>query len=271
MRLARATKIPSRSVFDLATLKETRRTLLRGIGLDVAGTPGGQIAAAVGSKGSSKLVLVTEKQTSDLDLGIGWRAAHIPGYIEYSPDAKLLFVSGHPGQSGSYPNSSKDTATPAGLDVYDVSDPDAPGGLKKKASIRTANQTMVGGHFLVSPGAEFLVFHSGAVVETANLGGNNGEGAVGGFGGGNTGFPGGGVVPPAQEVYRSRRVECRYLLQAVQGRVALGRVGSCPRWERNQMVAKMASRAAAGVVARRAVLDRRAEWVGNRLNRVTRR
>ena len=77
--------------------------------------------------------------------------------------------------------------------------PDAPNGMKKKASIRTAGGHMVGGHFLVSPDGDYLVFHTGAVLETANIGGNNGEGTVGGGGPpGPGGFGAPGAGAPAQ-------------------------------------------------------------------------
>ena len=72
--------------------------------------------------------------------------------------------------------------------MYDVVDADSPTGLKKTASIRTASKEMVGGHFFVSPTGEYLVFQTGVVLETARIGGSNGESnAVGG------GFPGGGA------------------------------------------------------------------------------
>ena len=116
--------------------------------------------------------------------------------MEFSSDGKTLFVSGHPAASGSYARQGQ-PAQPAGLDVYEVTDADAPNGVKKKASIRTAGGLQIGGHFLMSPDSDFLVFHTGVVVETANVGGNNGEGTVGGGLGGPPG-PGaaGGAFPP---------------------------------------------------------------------------
>jgi hypothetical protein len=184
-------------LYDLASLTMVKTVSLQGGGLDVAATSGGQYAAAVVVNGSSKVVLATDKDLRDFDTGAGWKAAAKPGYVEYSPDGKLLFVSGHPGASGSYPRQGQQQ-TSAGLDVYDVTDADSASGLKKKASIRTAGGQMVGGHFVMSPGGEYLVFHTGAVVETANVGGNNGEGAVGagaqpGLGAPGFGAPGAGI------------------------------------------------------------------------------
>jgi hypothetical protein len=174
-------------VYDMTNGKKIKDLPLQGVGNDIAATASGQYAAAVMSAGALKLVLATDSSTRDLELGIGWKAAAKPGYVDYSPDGKQLYVSGHPFLSGSYPTQQGQQAHPAGLDVYDVTDADSPTGLKKKASIRTAGGHMVGGHFLVSPEGEYLVFQTGVVVETAKIGGSNGEGnAVGG------GFPGRG-------------------------------------------------------------------------------
>jgi hypothetical protein len=182
-------------MYDLMTLIMVKTVDLQGGALDVTATQSGGFAAAVVSNGNSKVVLANDKEVRDLDVGAGWKAAAKPGYVEFSPDGKLLFVSGHPGASGSYARQGQQQQ-PAGLDVYEVVDADAPTGFRKKASIRTAGGQMVGGHFLLSPGGEYLVFHTGAVVETANIGGNNGQVAPGGFGGGVGGgnFPG-GVAP----------------------------------------------------------------------------
>src|SRR5262245_15209729 len=121
----------------------------------------------------------------DLDLGIIWKAAAKPGYVEYSPDGKRLFVSGHFGMTGN---------DNAGLDVYEVNDPNSTTGLKKKASIRTAGGIPVGGHFLISPDGEYIAFHSGAVLAINDLGGYTGDGVAA-----NAGAPGGtpGVTVPA--------------------------------------------------------------------------
>ena len=98
--------------------------------------------------------------------------------------ARLLFVSGHVGMSGG--------RQAAGLDVYEVTDPNSPTGLKKKASIVTAGDQAVGGHFFVSPDGEYLVFHTGVVVATNDIGGSNGEAVAGAAGAGGascTGLP----------------------------------------------------------------------------------
>jgi len=182
-------------LYDAANLTEVKRINLQGGGLDAAAATGGQFAAVVVANGQSKVVFAGDSDpiTHDLEFGPGWKAAAKPGYVEFSPDGKLLFVSGHPGASGSYPRPGQQP-TPAGLDVYEVTDANSPSGVKKKASIRTANRQMVGGHFLVSPDGEYLVFHNGPVVEAANVGGNNGEGAA--IGGGGFGFPGSGAPAP---------------------------------------------------------------------------
>jgi len=175
-------------VYDTAG-KKIKEHSLQGIGNDLAATANGQYVAAVMSAGALKLVLANEtNNTRDLELGFGWKAAAKPGYVEYSPDGKHLYVSGHPFLSGSYPKQQGQQTHPGGLDVYDVVDADSPTGLKKTASIRTASKEMVGGHFFVSPTGEYLVFQTGVVLETARIGGSNGESnAVGG------GFPGGGA------------------------------------------------------------------------------
>jgi len=182
-------------LYDATNLTEIKRINLQGSGLDAAAAAGGQFAAAVVVNGNSKVVVAGESDaiTHDLEVGPGWKAAAKPGYVEFSPDGKHLFVSGHPGASGSYARPGHQP-TPAGLDVYEVTDANSPSGVKKKASIRTANRLMVGGHFLVSPDGEYLVFHNGPVVETTKVGGNNGEGAA--IGGGGFGFPGGGAPAP---------------------------------------------------------------------------
>ena len=182
--------------YDIETLFEIKKRSLQGGANDIGATSAGQIAGAVNGATGIKVVLATETGTRDLELGIGWKAANKPGYVKFSPDGKLLFVSGHPGQSGTFATQQ----WPAGLDVYEVTDAESPTGVKKKASIRTAGGIMVGGHFFVSPDGDFLVFHSGAVIDPANVGGNNGEGTpgggIGGGGvGGGLGFPGGGVAP----------------------------------------------------------------------------
>jgi hypothetical protein len=187
-------------LYDLSSLTMVKTISLQGGGLDIAATAGGQYAAAVVVNGASKVVLATDKDIRDFDTGLGWKAAAKPGYVEYSSDGKLLFVSGHPGASGSYPRPGQQQV-PAGLDVYEVTDPDAAGGIKKKASIRTAGGQMVGGHFVVSPNGDYIVFHTGAVLETANIGGNNGEGTLGGGGPpgpglGAPGVPGAGLGAP---------------------------------------------------------------------------
>jgi len=190
-------------VLDTTNLGQAKKLPLQGIANDVAATAGGQFVAPVGGTGGINLVLATDASTRDLELGINWKAAAKPGYVQFAPDGKTLFVSGFPSASGSYARQGQQ-AYPPGLDVYEVTDADSPAGFKKKASIRTAGHQMVGGHFVMSPDGEFLVFQSGAVLEASKVGGNNGEGGVGGFGGGvgaGGGFPGvglpiGGAAPP---------------------------------------------------------------------------
>jgi hypothetical protein len=151
----------------------------------------GEVAITVAGSGPgipSKLLMVSNSGPQDVQLGIGWKAAvngSLPGYVEYSPDGKLLFVSAYKAM---------------GLDVYEVSsDPSSQLTiLKKKASIRTAGGQPVGGHFFISPDGLYLIDHHGIVIETANVGGSNGEalnaGGVPGAPGrpGGPGFPGGG-------------------------------------------------------------------------------
>ncbi len=154
---------------------------LQGVANHIAAAPGGQIAATLASttpNGPTRAVLANEiGQTQDLDLGRRWRATRHAYYIEYSPDGKLLFMSPHRAK---------------GVDVYEVSDPASPTGLTKKASITTANNNSVGGHFFISPDGKFFVEHHGVVIDTSNFGGNNGEAT-----GDATGFapPGGGIGP----------------------------------------------------------------------------
>jgi predicted Zn finger-like uncharacterized protein len=179
-------------VYDIETLAPVKALSLNGAANDLGAAAGGQFVAAVNTNTGIKLVLATDKDgTRDIDLGPGWKAAGKPGYVDFSPDGKLLFVSGHPALSGSYTRQAGQQPQAAGLDVYEVTDPDSTTGVKKKASILTAGGRMIGGHFLMSPDGAYLVFHSGAVVESANVGGSNGEGAAGGGIGGGT-----GVVPP---------------------------------------------------------------------------
>ena len=138
-------------MYDLSSLTMVKTVSLQGGGLDIAATASGQYAAAIVANGASKLLLATDKDIRDFDGGVGWKAAAKPGYVEFAADGKLLFVSGHPGASGSYPRQGQQQQ-PAGLDVYEVTDPSSADGIKKKASIRTAGGQMVGGHFVVSPG-----------------------------------------------------------------------------------------------------------------------
>jgi hypothetical protein len=174
---------------DPSNLVETKKVSLQGpVANDIAPASGGQIAATVAAPAPNpgiNVVLVIDNTVRPFDLGFNWKAAAKPGYVEYSPDSKLLFVSGYPALSGNHP---------PGLDVYEVTDADVPTGLKKKASIRTATNQKVGGHFFISPGGEYLVFQTGVVVATNDVGGNNGEGVPGG--GTGIGGVGGGFVPP---------------------------------------------------------------------------
>ena len=167
-----AKKTASIRIFNPADLTAKARPL-GGIANDMAQAKGGQFAATVQGIGpnSNKVVLISEKRNNtaiDFELGFTWRTAN-NGYVEFSPDGKLLFVSSYRAK---------------GLDVYEVNDPDAPNGLKKKASIQTAGGREFGGHFYVSPDGDYLVDHHGLVLATANVGGSNGEAVGGAIGGG---------------------------------------------------------------------------------------
>ncbi len=186
-------KVAHVRTFDLnsETLTAVKALPLQGTANDVAASTTGQFAGVVLGAAGTKVLLATEAETKDFDFGFGWKAAAKPGYVEFSPDGKLLFVSGHVGLTG---------RQSAGLDVYEVTDANSPTGLKKKASILTAGEQAVGGHFFISPDGEYLVFHTGVVVAANDIGGSNGE-AVAAAGGGGVGgapaagFPGG--VQPA--------------------------------------------------------------------------
>ena len=111
-----------------------------------------------------------------MDLGAGIHSAN-GGYVRFDQTGKKLFVSSWHG---------------SGLDVYDVTDASSANGLKLKASIRTVRKGTVGGHFILSPDSQFVVFNDGLVVEVDKLGSTlpkQGGGAPGGVPG--MGFPGG--------------------------------------------------------------------------------
>ena len=121
-----------------------------------------------------------------------------------------------------------------------MTDADAPNGVKKKASIRTAGGLQIGGHFLMSPDSDFLVFHTGVVVETANVGGNNGEGTVGGGLGGSS-WPRRGrrSVPAPTGRWRRSAASSRR-------RALTGRAEAAPWGRRSPTRARWSGRTASG-------------------------
>jgi hypothetical protein len=101
----RGTTASSVHFYDMENLTQIRKRNLQGIANDVGTTAAGQIAAAVGSANGVKVVLSTETGTRDLELGIGWKAAAKPGYVEYSPDGKLSSYQDIPVSRGHTRNS----------------------------------------------------------------------------------------------------------------------------------------------------------------------
>jgi hypothetical protein len=169
-----ATKSSVIHVYNPDTLSEESTVQVQGVGNHLASAPGSskhQMAVTIAGTGGptipSKLMLTGDGGPQEVSLGIGWKAAvnaSIPGYVEYSPNGKMLFISAF---------------RAAGLDAYEVTDIESPTGLKKKASIRTAGGPtgFVGGHFFVSPDGAYLVDHHGIVLDTSDIGGSNGEAA----------------------------------------------------------------------------------------------
>ncbi len=181
-------------VYNQETLKEDKQPIsAQGVANHIASAPSaakGDSAVTVAGSGANlpgKLYVIGNSGPQEMQLGLGWKAAangNTAGFVEYSPDGKLLFVTAY---------------RAPGLDVYEVGNDSTSSltTLKKKASIRTAGgpTQYVGGHFYISPDGLYLVDHHGIVLETANIGGSNGEGAnAGAFG--QPGRPGGPGVGP---------------------------------------------------------------------------
>jgi hypothetical protein len=190
---ANQAKAPQIHVYNPETLEEAvgdKIELQKGSAANhMAPAPGstkGQVVVTVAGDLSSaaKTYLAGKNGKEEMQLGIGWKASvnHLltsaPGYAEYSPDGKMLFLSAF--RTG-------------GLDVFEVTDIENFGGLKKTASIRTARGNEVGGHFFVSPDGKYLVDHHGVVIETAKVGGSNGEAP------GVASTPGAGPAPPGPQ------------------------------------------------------------------------
>jgi len=182
-------------VYNQETLKEDKQPIsAQGVANHMASAPGaakGDSAVTVAGSGANlpgKLYVIGNGGPQEMQLGLTWKAAangNTAGYVEYSPDGKLLFVTAY---------------RAPGLDVYEVGNDSTSSltTLKKKASIRTAGgqNQYVGGHFFISPDGLYLIDHHGIVLETANIGGSNGEGANVGGGFGQPGRPGGPGVGP---------------------------------------------------------------------------
>jgi hypothetical protein len=150
-------------------LKDIKEYKFEGVANHIVSAPNSKkdrVAATVtGSEPTNppKVDLGGDDGTMEMQLGVGWRAANngtTPGYVEYSPDGKMVFLSAF--RAG-------------GIDVFEVTDVDAISGWKKKASIRTAGNSVIGGHFFITPDGKYLIDHHGVVIETANVGGSNGE------------------------------------------------------------------------------------------------
>ena len=85
--------------------------------------------AVIGAETQKPKIMLTGNDGSfDVNLGSSWRAAvnsqvtAAPGYVEYTPDGKMMIVSAKGDK---------------GMDFYEVVNPDDPKTVKKKASIRT--------------------------------------------------------------------------------------------------------------------------------------
>jgi hypothetical protein len=90
-----------------------------------------------------------------LDLGTGKTSAN-HGYIKFDPTGKTIFAASWKG---------------FGLDVYTLTDRSSASGVKLTNSFATAGKVPFGGHFFLSPDGQFVLFQSGVVLETKNLGG----------------------------------------------------------------------------------------------------
>lgn len=150
-----------------------------GIGGPPGGIGGGDQPAA--HKFKFRLYLLNDKGNLEMEIGTAQRFSNA-GYAEFDPENKKLFVSSY-----------RET----GLDVFDVTDAADAKGLKLTATIHTAGREKLGGHCVVTPDGKALVFHTGLVIDTANVGGGTpgAAGAAPGFPGGNP-VPPGGIVPP---------------------------------------------------------------------------
>jgi hypothetical protein len=164
-----AEKTSTAKTVNTDTLADIKTFKFEGVANHIASAPNSKrerVAVTVAGSAPTnppKVDLGGDEGTTEMQLGVGWRASNngnTPGYIEYSPDGKLVFLSAF---------------RAAGLDVFEVSDVDAISGWKKKASIRTAGGNAIGGHFFLSPDGTFLIDHHGVVIETAKIGGSNGE------------------------------------------------------------------------------------------------
>ncbi|MCS6867050.1 MAG: hypothetical protein RMJ56_03455 [Gemmataceae bacterium] len=118
------------------------------------GQPGGQPA---GPKvdASVQLYQLRGGIAGAMDLGTAKMAAN-HGYIKFDATGKKLFAASWKG---------------LGLDVFAVTDQNSASGVKLTNSLSTASKVPFGGHFFLSPDGQFLVFQSGVVLETNNLGG----------------------------------------------------------------------------------------------------
>ena len=174
---------------------------LPGASTDVAITTDGILLAGVigtGAPSAAKLQMLGTQGTLPAEIPtVGWKASN-NGYVAFSPDAKRLYVSSLGGFGPNGP------ANP-GLDVYEIEDVEDVKTYKKIASVRDSGGVSIGGYFNLSPDGEYILFRTGAVLETAKLAENSGlaPGAVppmpGTFppGAGLPGMPPAPATPPA--------------------------------------------------------------------------
>ncbi|MCS7021396.1 MAG: hypothetical protein NZU63_06175 [Gemmataceae bacterium] len=97
-----------------------------------------------------KALLVSDRGVEELPLNSPVRAAN-NGYLRFSPDGKWLLAASY---------------REPGYDLYEVIDLTSPTNVRHRLALRSADNQLLGGHFLLSPDGRHVVFHNGVVLDT---------------------------------------------------------------------------------------------------------
>jgi hypothetical protein len=143
-------------VVDVKNWKREKTYSLPGLAFDLAVTEDSTLLAAVSQGRDVKLYAIPDGgQTVDLNPAAGPNV--VSGYAALTPDGKRLVTS---------------PPREFGVAVYDVTNLDGPGGLKKATETKFVKApgggdaaTPIGGHFVITPDGKYALFQLGMVVE----------------------------------------------------------------------------------------------------------